>query len=563
MLKSTLTFGLALMLILSVIMVAGNGGTQNLDGPAVTYIFREGEGIRDNPYLIEDVHDLQALNNDPSANYTLANDIDASETSGWNGGAGFSPISTFTGTFDGQGYVITDLHIYRPDTNNIGLFGNIGETGVVFDVGLLDADITGGSYVVGTLAGYNSGTVSNTYATGAVYGGYRVGGLVGENNPGMVEDSFAVVDVNADDGRIGGLVGFNVDGTVERSYAAGDVVGGWYVGGVVGRNLGGTIIESYATSTIIGSSCVGGLVGDTEDGTISDSYASGTVTGSNWYAGGLIGYVWGTNIQNTYSTGSVSGGTDVGGLIGYRVGGVVSNSFWDIETSGQTTSDGGEGKSTEEMKALSTFADAGWDIALIQDHEDEIWYIDQGNDYPRLWWEEYVEPVTFDIPLFAGGEATGWNFVSFNIIPLDTSLKTILDDIDGNYDRLMYYAADAGEWLTYLPGRDEHFNNLDTWDNQMGLWILMNTDDVLTVTGTATASTDITLYPGWNMVGLPGESSGNHGLPGEVTVVGYFQVIEEYNVAYDHSPGTFIFQPGSGYWIYNGAEYQVTWTVEY
>jgi len=89
-------------------------------------------------------------------------------------------------------------------------------------------------------------------------------------------------------------------------------------------------------------------------------------------------------ISRSYSTGSVSGTTNVGGLLGDDVG-TVYLSFWDTETSGQTDSDGGTGKTTDEMQMASTFTDAKWDFTT------PVWTIDEGIDYPRLWWE--IVPV--------------------------------------------------------------------------------------------------------------------------------------------------------------------------
>ena len=68
-------------------------------------------------------------------------------------------------------------------------------------------------------------------------------------------------------------------------------------------------------------------------------------------------------------------------------GGIVSG-FWDTETSGQTTSDGGTGKITAEMQTTSTFLDAGWDFMdETANGTEDIWWIIEGQDYPRLWWE--------------------------------------------------------------------------------------------------------------------------------------------------------------------------------
>jgi len=48
-----------------------------------------------------------------------------------------------------------------------------------------------------------------------------------------------------------------------------------------------------------------------------------------------------------------------------------------METTGQTTSDGGTGKSTVEMKTLSTFTSAGWDTI-------NVWDIGENQTYPFL-----------------------------------------------------------------------------------------------------------------------------------------------------------------------------------
>ncbi len=176
------------------------------------------------------------------------------------------------------------------------------------------------------------------------------------------------------------------------------------------------------------------------------------------------------------------------------------------------------------------------------------------------------ETITFDIDLFAGGNADGWNFVSFNLELGDTNLETILADIEGSYDKVMYYDASAGQWQSYVPGRAAHYNNIDTWNHHMGLWIHATVDDTLTVEGSAPMSTDITLYPGWNMVGLPSNTAGTgqtHGLPQDVSRIGYFDATNEYNIAYNYDPQNFEFNPGQGYMVYLDHTEPVIWTVDY
>ena len=59
-----------------------------------------------------------------------------------------------------------------------------------------------------------------------------------------------------------------------------------------------------------------------------------------------------------------------------------------METSGQTISDGGEGKTTAEMQTAGTFLEAGWDFMFENANgTEDIWWIFEDMSYPRLWWE--------------------------------------------------------------------------------------------------------------------------------------------------------------------------------
>ncbi|MFO8109963.1 MAG: S8 family serine peptidase [Thermoplasmata archaeon] len=180
--------------------------------------------------------------------------------------------------------------------------------------------------------------------------------------------------------------------------------------------------------------------------------------------------------------------------------------------------------------------------------------------------EPTTELVTYDIELHAHINADGWNFVSFNLIPVESSLEAILEHSDygiaGNYDKVMYYDASADSWHVYVPGRPDHFNNLQSWNHRMGIWIRLTEDSTLTVEGSIPTQTTITLYPGWNMVGLPSAQGGIHDIPSEVSRVGRFDAAAENNIVYVDVQG-FQFQPGQGYWIYNGADVAVDWVVDY
>jgi filamentous hemagglutinin family protein len=131
-----------------------------------------------------------------------------------------------------------------------GLVGDNDTTGVI-TVSSAVGTVTGGgaNSVVGGLAGYNAGLVSNGMAQVAVedsQSGAQLGGLVGENDvAGRLTLTLATGPVNGGPGGdVGGLVGHNL-GAMDNGLATGAVSGGLNTGGLVGHNdVAGTISGS-------------------------------------------------------------------------------------------------------------------------------------------------------------------------------------------------------------------------------------------------------------------------------------------------------------------------------
>ena len=319
--------------------------------------------------------------------YELKADIDL-------GGMEWTPVAIFYGTFDGNGYTVSNFKITTGRTYvglfgyNVGVIENLGVENFTVNVsysgvsagGLVgsnsgsilnsyaagDVSATSTSYSAnaGGLVGDNSGSITNSYATGNVSAtgssNAYAGGLVGVNNSsGDITNSYATGEVSAtststyDSAYAGGLVGYN-SGDILNSYATGNVSAtsysssaSAYAGGLVGYNSGGSITNSYATGDVraTGSSSyvyAGGLVGyNYNSGDILNSYATGNVSatssGDYAYAGGLVGYNTSSgNITNSYATGDVSAtgsAVGAGGLVGYNAGGSITNCY---RYSGQT-----------------------------------------------------------------------------------------------------------------------------------------------------------------------------------------------------------------------------------
>jgi hypothetical protein len=292
-----------------------------------------GQGTSADPYLISDALELGAMTYRSScAHYRLAAPLDLS---GIRWAVPLIPL--FRGVFDGNRLAISHLEI--GGGGDLGLFGALLPGAEVRDLGVADCIVSNFSPRphVGGLAGSNEGVVRRCYSTGLVHSdGQDVGGLIGYNG-GMVSQCFNTA-------RVTGVLP--------------------YVGGLVAYN----------------------------SGTLTDCYNLGAVSGLTECVGGLVGENWGAALH-CFSTGRVSG-TDAGagGLCGLRVFypvGNIAGCFWDIRTSGQMASYGGTGKTTAELQTAATFLAAGWDFAgETTNGTEDIWWIQEGLNYPRLWWEQ-------------------------------------------------------------------------------------------------------------------------------------------------------------------------------
>lgn len=409
-------YALALLVVFSVLIAAcGNifaaGGDMGVGTEPLT------DGSVDYPYLIEDFNDFEIFRSDPNywgsgvctrldCNLDLDPNLAGREVYTTAVIAGDREInyvfdgSEFMGSFDGNGHTISNLTV--DGAYYCGFFGYIGEDALVSNLGLENISVTGIDEGTGGLVSRNyHGSVTSSYSTGLVNGNDYVGGLVGENS-GSVTSSYSACTVTGNDfvgglvggtnefniadcyfigtviGKIGvgGLVGYNNDFSITNCYSTGKVTGETEVGGLVGNNYSGNIMSSYSTVAVVGNSNVGGLVGE-NGGIATNSYSTGAVTGDS-RVGGLVGANYMFSITNCYSTGTVTGETEVGGLVGDNYyHGSITGSFWGIETSGLSTSDGGIGKTTAEMRTVRIFLDAGWDLVMV-------WNIEDGQTYPLL-----------------------------------------------------------------------------------------------------------------------------------------------------------------------------------
>ena len=315
------------------------------------FSFESGSGTPEDPYIITKPEHLVSVRAFASANkyFKLGADIDLA-------GVDWTPIGTyssnlsasaFVGTFDGNGHKIMNISFNDTTKSNAGLFGYLYNA-TVTNLIIENANITASSRA-GALAGASQ--LSKVYRVKVVNSSVRV--------------------TYNSTGYGGGLIGDATDGTeIEECAVRNTTVSGakYAIGGLLGRLR----VNSGKPAVVVKNCYV-------EGGQVSSDFSSSTAASGficNYYRAS------GTNavIENNYLATQITNGK---AFIAYLESGsqtpVVTSSYYDTEVVGSGVSDSyATGKTTAEMKQQATFS--GWDFT-------NVWTIDEGNDYPRLKWE--------------------------------------------------------------------------------------------------------------------------------------------------------------------------------
>lgn len=177
--------------------------------------FAGGVGSDNNPYLVEDAADLNAIRKKPAAAYKLVMNINLGVYP-YNIGKGWLPIRNFTGSINGNGKTIMNLFINRPAEDHIGFIESASQDDNVnfqiSDIAFTNSDIKGHDYV-GTICGSFDQTQTvgkphclfeRIHVDGKIEGNDYIGGCIGEiKHTGTVEKQtlcrniFSDVDISA------------------------------------------------------------------------------------------------------------------------------------------------------------------------------------------------------------------------------------------------------------------------------------------------------------------------------------------------------------------------------
>lgn len=281
---------------------------------------------------IDDYADFNAIYENLAGNYIVNPSLSFNGTYTLRTPIG-SAAHPFTGQFDGGGSVLS-FAVSTSSTDpgaTTGLFGVIGEKGVVRSFGLIDGSASADQGALGMIAGRNDGLVIDVSTYGAVGGGSTAtGGLVGLNR-GVVALSQSTYTTVSGGSATGGVVGVN-DGVVLRSNAGSAVSSDrGPVGGVAGVNRG-TIAQTYyedefSESVVSGAGTVGGLVGFNA-GSVSQSFTDAL-------------------------TNSTRRGVSLGGIAGVNIGNISGDVYWNKDR-GSATMGVGRGTATPIASGLTT-----------------------------------------------------------------------------------------------------------------------------------------------------------------------------------------------------------------
>lgn len=263
-------------------------------------------GINDNVSCISTREELVTLatevnngDNKSGKIIYLTNDLDLGgkfDSSGnvLDGNISWTPIGTednpFSGTFDGNGHIISNMCINRPTENRNALFGRTQKS-YIKNVGIISSYVIGYSMqaaLIGQGGDDNSASkISNSFSLATINGKYsRSAGLcavycnvVNSYNGGNI--------TNGNEDLTGGILA--AWGIVENSYNYGKITSSANsVGGIVGWM--GSAINTYNLNTVSAvSNATGGILGCGDDkSTIINSYNSGKCN-----YGGVLGYQYG------------------------------------------------------------------------------------------------------------------------------------------------------------------------------------------------------------------------------------------------------------------------------
>jgi len=358
------------------------------------------------------------VKNHPDLKYKLMYDIRLS--------GDWEPIGTwdvpFTGTFDGNGYIVSGMQIYNVKGEYAGFFGVVSGA-TIKNFTLEDVDIDVDAKYVGAIAGHiEDSTITDCYSSGNIYS-YSVNESYAGGIAGIVFDS--EITNCSNEGNIysysdydyayaGGIAGYAEGSVITNCYGWGEdyLASGYYAfaGGIAGIVADSEITNSYSMGDIIAGAddyaSAGGIAGIVEEySEITNSYSTGYIfAGADTFAdaGGIAGIVLDSEITNCAAINeAIDSSHYAGRVVSDYDFSVISNNFalstmtapGAAKFNAADTLSHGISKTDDQLQMRSTYNNAvaggglGWSFGRNRANPWRMPVAGAGYLYPILYWE--------------------------------------------------------------------------------------------------------------------------------------------------------------------------------
>lgn len=273
----------------------------------------------------------------------------------------------FTGTFDGDGHIVSGMFINTTSSHN-GLFGN--SSGTVENLTVENSWVSGGKNTAGivavlagagivknvenkasiisqseTVAGIvaltsyaysKKGTIENAKNYGFIQGAKLVAGIIASSDNGLSLKNVANYGLIASQTSAGGIgCHLGSETSIDHAENFGEITGKDYTAGIASyfghgyctaNRKYGTLKRAKNDAPIQGNKYTSGIVGQAQCVTIETSVNNGIINGKN-LTGGICGHCQRSTTTSIYNTAKISGTLNVGGITGHNEEGVTNSAY--------------------------------------------------------------------------------------------------------------------------------------------------------------------------------------------------------------------------------------------
>lgn len=333
------------------------------------------------------------------------------------GGSGFTGISSFSGSFNGNGHTISGLYIEAGD-EAVGLFRYLEANGEISDLTVSGTINSSDSRdYIGGIVGVNSGSIINCNFEGNITGFNVAGGIAGLNGGnGQIIECINKGKITSQT-NVGGIAGIN-RGTITDSSNNGNVNSdsSWVDNTDENENSDYSVIDQIRES----GKNIGGIAG-WSNGIIANSTNNGIVgylkSGEN--VGGIAGLQKGS-IFYCVNKGKVYGKTDVGGIVGQFEPTIVIKGIEEIMDEVDILHDILDSSTDDIDKATDQLTN---DMDTVNSKADNI------ADYANKITDEGLDIIEDDTDV-ANDLSSRTDYVSQHLKPINDEISSVLDELD-------------------------------------------------------------------------------------------------------------------------------------